>query len=120
MFTVFRSFSLIIAALGSQEMAAENGTVVALILDKTPFYAEQGGQLGDEGFLEFNGHHFKVRDTQKSGSYVLHLGTLFGGGALKVISKRSQSAARRVGRRFCCSAREFELRKHLLPHLSGE
>ncbi|CDJ65254.1 alanyl-tRNA synthetase, putative [Eimeria necatrix] len=81
------------------EVAAENGTVVALVLDKTPFYAEQGGQLGDEGFLEFNGHHFKVRDTQKSGSYVLHLGTLLGGGALKVgdVLTPHVNYARRLG-----------------------
>ncbi|CDJ57403.1 alanyl-tRNA synthetase, putative [Eimeria maxima] len=66
------------------DTVSEDGTVIALVLDKTPFYAEQGGQLGDEGFLEINGHHFRVRDTQKSGSYVLHVGTLFGGASLKV------------------------------------
>ncbi|CDJ53239.1 alanyl-tRNA synthetase, putative [Eimeria brunetti] len=66
------------------DTVSEDGTVIALVLDKTPFYAEQGGQIGDEGFLEINGHHFRVRDTQKSGSYVLHIGTLFGGASLKV------------------------------------
>ncbi|CDI78985.1 alanyl-tRNA synthetase, putative [Eimeria praecox] len=81
------------------DTASEDGTIVALVLDKTPFYAEQGGQLGDEGFLELDGHHFRVRDTQKSGSYVLHIGTLFGGASLKVgdILTPRVNYARRLG-----------------------
>lgn len=66
------------------DTVTEDGTLLGLVLDKTPFYAEQGGQLGDEGSLEINSSHFSVRDTQKSGSYVLHIGTFFGGDTLKV------------------------------------
>ncbi|CDJ31166.1 LOW QUALITY PROTEIN: alanyl-tRNA synthetase, putative [Eimeria mitis] len=81
------------------DTVSEDGTVIALVLDKTPFYAEQGGQLGDEGFLELNGHHFRVRDTQKSGSYILHIGTLFGGASLKVgdVLTPRVNYARRLG-----------------------
>lgn len=78
---------------------SEDGTVIALVLDKTPFYAEQGGQLGDEGFLEFNGHHFRVRDTQKSGCYIMHVGTLFGGASLKVTVKILTRDVRLLGRK---------------------
>lgn len=53
----------------------ENGIVV---LDKTPFYAESGGQVGDKGLLEFEGGCFEVVDTQKEKQAVLHLGHVTG------------------------------------------
>jgi len=37
-----------------------------LIVDKTPFYAEMGGQVGDRGSVEINGRQFQIVDTQKS------------------------------------------------------
>jgi alanyl-tRNA synthetase len=51
----------------------EKGTV---ILDRTPFYAEAGGQIGDHGYLYFEGGNFKVIDTQKKGLVYLHQGHL--------------------------------------------
>ena len=48
-----------------------------LISEKTPFYAEAGGQLGDEGFIRGDGQenkfHITVTDTQKSNDIVLHV-----------------------------------------------
>ncbi|MGI9344155.1 MAG: alanine--tRNA ligase [Gammaproteobacteria bacterium] len=49
----------------------------AIVLDRTPFYAESGGQVGDQGILRLTrGGIFRVTDTRKSGSAVLHLGTV--------------------------------------------
>jgi len=51
-----------------------------LILEKTPFYAEGGGQLGDTGFIRSrNGGVFAVRDTQKKGGLYIHAGDLISG-----------------------------------------
>ncbi len=57
--------------------AGEEGIVV---LDKTPFYAEMGGQIGDSGVLECNGAVFQVKDVQKNkGGKFLHYGKLESG-----------------------------------------
>ncbi|HET9331776.1 MAG TPA: alanine--tRNA ligase [Steroidobacteraceae bacterium] len=56
--------------------AGEQGEVV---LDRTPFYAEAGGQVGDTGELTAVGTLFQVRDTQKRGAAHSHLGTLKAG-----------------------------------------
>jgi len=56
----------------------EKGMVV---LDRTPFYAESGGQAGDAGELLANGMQFSVADTQKQGGAVFgHIGKVTEGG----------------------------------------
>jgi alanyl-tRNA synthetase len=49
---------------------------VILVLDKTPFYGESGGQVGDTGVIRGAGCRFEVIDTQKDGAFTLHLGHL--------------------------------------------
>ncbi|GDX84046.1 alanine--tRNA ligase [Methylococcaceae bacterium] len=61
--------------------AGEEGVVV---LDKTPFYGESGGQIGDSGTISTTDATFNVADTQKqAGSLFLHQGKV-SAGALKV------------------------------------
>ena len=50
-----------------------------IILEKTPFYAESGGQVGDQGTLECEQAVFEVADTQKQGDAHVHYGTLASG-----------------------------------------
>ena len=45
----------------------------AVVLDRSPFYAEMGGQLGDTGLLIFEGQELTVTDTQKVGDAFLHV-----------------------------------------------
>jgi alanyl-tRNA synthetase len=55
----------------------EEGIVV---LDHTPFYAESGGQVGDQGELLADGARVRIDDTRKQGSQVFgHLGRVRGG-----------------------------------------
>jgi alanyl-tRNA synthetase len=45
-----------------------------IILDKTPFYAESGGQVGDQGRISGGGFQFEVQDTRKVGGANGHFG----------------------------------------------
>ena len=49
---------------------------VRVVLDRTPFYGESGGQVGDTGRLVGAGFEFVVSDTQKDGQLVIHHGHL--------------------------------------------
>jgi alanyl-tRNA synthetase len=58
----------------------QQGDEGVVILDKTPFYAESGGQVGDCGKIEASGAVFEVSDTQKQGgSLFLHKGKVVAG-----------------------------------------
>jgi alanyl-tRNA synthetase len=50
-----------------------------VVLDHTPFYAESGGQIGDTGVLLGAKSRFTVRDTQKIGASISHIGVLDAG-----------------------------------------
>ncbi len=51
-----------------------------VVLDRTPFYAESGGQVGDTGYLHLSGGaRFLVMDTQKQSGHHLHHGVLLEG-----------------------------------------
>lgn len=90
--TVFEGYStfetkakvLAIVKDGALVDTADIGDDVALVLDKTSFYAESGGQVGDTGVIECDGFTFEVADTQKTQNKVyLHFGTVTNGLAKK-------------------------------------
>jgi alanyl-tRNA synthetase len=43
-----------------------------LVLDRTPFYAESGGQVGDTGILRFSDQEVRVTDTKKENELITH------------------------------------------------
>jgi alanyl-tRNA synthetase len=66
---------------GQEVDCLRDGDKGVVVLDKTPFYAESGGQVGDTGYLEIAGSslRFDVRDTTKSGAAHLHQGVVASG-----------------------------------------
>jgi alanyl-tRNA synthetase len=98
--------------------AGDEGEVV---LDRTPFYAESGGQVGDTGELANLSAKFVVSDTQKRGSAHSHLGKLHKG-LIKVGDKLAANvdAERRAAIVLNHSATHLlhaALRKVLGPHV---
>lgn len=58
---------------GELASSARAGEKVEIVLDKTPFYAETGGQVGDTGELIWDGGSAVVTDTQKASHFELHI-----------------------------------------------
>jgi alanyl-tRNA synthetase len=61
---------------GKAVEAIRAGETASIILDTTPFYAESGGQIGDQGVLFAEQTVFNVADTIKQGQAHVHMGTL--------------------------------------------
>ncbi|MBQ0724416.1 MAG: alanine--tRNA ligase [Cycloclasticus sp.] len=55
------------------------GESAYLVLDRTPFYAESGGQVGDLGVITTSTAVFEVSDVQKQGDTYFHIGRLIKG-----------------------------------------
>ncbi|HVW62052.1 MAG TPA: alanine--tRNA ligase [Puia sp.] len=53
----------------------KKGKEYHLVLDRTPFYAEMGGQAGDTGVFTFNGASVRINDTKKEAGLVIHIAT---------------------------------------------
>ncbi|MGN0099750.1 MAG: alanine--tRNA ligase [Dietzia sp.] len=65
---------------GQTVSLAREGDEVEFVLDRTPFYAESGGQLGDRGLISTAGFQMRVDDVQKIGKKLwVHKGVLTGG-----------------------------------------
>jgi alanyl-tRNA synthetase len=85
------------------------GDIGVVVLDNTPFYAESGGQVGDQGLLQGGDGIFSVEDTQKVQASVFgHHGTLKTG-SLKIGSA--------VTARVDMVARNRTMRNHSATHL---
>ena len=69
-----------IAVNGGLVKTLEAGDFATVFLDRTPFYAESGGQVGDTGVLSGSGFEFTVSDTTKTaGVFFGHIGQLKSG-----------------------------------------
>ncbi|WP_027350029.1 alanine--tRNA ligase [Halotalea alkalilenta] len=72
----------VVALLDDQNASIEllaAGQHATVVLDRTPFYAESGGQVGDSGWLATEHGRFQVTDTQKRDGHYLHQGVLVEG-----------------------------------------
>ncbi len=107
---------------GSAVPAIEAGDSAVIVLDKTPFYAESGGQVGDRGQLVASRGTFHVSDTQKIQTEVfghhgvLHTGVIAIGDTVEAkvdTAARSRAAYNHSATHLMHAA----LRKVLGPHV---
>ncbi|HEB86190.1 MAG TPA: alanine--tRNA ligase [Gammaproteobacteria bacterium] len=66
-----------------------------LVLDRSPFYAESGGQVGDTGHIVSDTAEFEVRNTQKQGKVFVHLGRMLKGSLAAGDAVRTQVDSQR-------------------------
>jgi len=64
---------------GKEVQQLNEGDEGVIVLAKTPFYGESGGQVGDTGYISTVAGKFEVHDCQKSGAHHLHIGVMLSG-----------------------------------------
>lgn len=110
-YTENRTEGTIVALIadGERKDYIESGDDAILILDKTSFYAESGGQVGDVGVIRIGESAFEVTNTTKDpDGVVLHHGTL-NGDSVKVGDKAVTE--------YCEETRKATMRNHTAAHL---
>jgi alanyl-tRNA synthetase len=94
---------------GAQVQALKSGDSGTVVLERTPFYAEAGGQVGDRGELVGSGGTFEVADTQKIQADVYGHSGVLKTGSLKVGDA--------VEARVDMALRASTMRNHSVTHL---
>ncbi|MDP4152347.1 MAG: alanine--tRNA ligase [Bacillota bacterium] len=100
----------ILAIIKDNEIAeaAGEGDMVTLLLDRTTFYAESGGQVGDSGVITKDGATVTVTDCKKVNGRFLHLGE---------VTEGSIMVGDTVNTAFDLSRRRAIMRNHSAAHL---
>jgi alanyl-tRNA synthetase len=103
-----------------REVKQKSKTLYQLVFDKTPFYPEGGGQVGDTGYVEDeNGNRLYITDTKKENTLIVHFAEKnpsFLSGKLKAYvnaEKRKKTAANHTATHLLHES----LRKHLGTHV---
>ncbi len=93
---------------GEHTSVASEKQKAIIVLNKTPFYAESGGQVGDTGVITADGFKFKVTDTKKESGIFTHLG---------IVTKGTVSVGDTVTSQIDVAKREAIRRNHTAAHL---
>ncbi len=112
--------------IGYEQLSEDNVNIVALyqdgnptdrlaegiegviVLDRTPFYAEGGGQVGELGEIRTSSGVFEVQDTKKSGQAIIHYG---------VVSMGELSTKQTADVQVLSSIRAASAKNHSATHL---
>ena len=72
-FTGYTNTSEQVRIVRYRKVKAREREMFQIVLDRTPFYAESGGQVGDSGVLQNDSEHVPVEDTQKENNLIIHI-----------------------------------------------
>ena len=86
----------------------EEGMEGVIVLDRTPFYAEGGGQVGELGEIRSDSGVFEVQNTKKSGQAIIHYG---------VVTMGSISSQQSAEAQVLSSIRAASAKNHSATHL---
>ena len=95
------------------------GDNAVVILDKTPFYGESGGQIGDKGVLTSSQTQFNVNDSQKYGKSIGHIGQL-AQGSLNVCDMLTAAVDAELRERIKRNHSATHLLQAALQHILGD
>ncbi|GJM29510.1 MAG: alanine--tRNA ligase [Cyclobacteriaceae bacterium] len=73
LFTGYEELESVAKVQRYRKVQTKNKKHYQLVLDRTPFYAESGGQVGDTGVIETNSGKIPVWDTKKENDLIVHL-----------------------------------------------
>jgi len=93
---------------GEEVKTLQSGETGMVVLDRTPFYAESGGQVGDIGLLAVGAAQFRVQDTRKRARAFVHIGVVEGG---------ALNAGDKVSANVDSERRKAIMRNHSATHL---
>jgi alanyl-tRNA synthetase len=94
---------------------ARAGEEVQLVLDRTPFYGESGGQVGDRGALESAAGRLEVADAVRADEIFLHVGRMTGG-----VLRAGDQVMPRVDRKRRLAIASNHTATHILHHYLRE
>ena len=72
-FLGYDSLSVDAEILKYRKVKTKDKEFFQIVLNKTSFYAESGGQVGDRGYIEANGEKISVDDTKKENNLIIHI-----------------------------------------------
>ena len=93
---------------GALADSLNEGMEGVIVLDRTPFYAEGGGQVGELGEIRTSSGVFEVQDTKKSGQAIIHYG---------VVTMGSITAKQTAEAQVLSSIRAASAKNHSATHL---
>ncbi len=94
-FVGYDSLEVLTKVVRYRKISAKGTDSYQLVLEKTPFYAESGGQVGDSGILLFDGEEILVTDTKKENELIVHFANKLPINITAVVDARVDKVQRR-------------------------